>query len=386
MGIHGLTKLLSEKAPQCMKEDQLKNYFGRTIAIDASMSIYQFLIAMKGVYEGGGTELQDDEGNITSHLQGLFSRATRLIAEGLKPVYVFDGKPPELKRKEIEERKAKAEEARKALEVAQEEGDEEAMEKLGKRTVRVSREQTEECKKLLRLMGLPVVEAATEAEAQCAELVRAGKAWAVGTEDMDALTFGAKVLLRHLNFSEAKKAPILEFHHTAVLEGLGMTKEEFVDLCILLGCDYSPRIPGIGPKRAFDAIKQHKTIEEVLVHLDEKSKARIPENFRHEEARKFFLAPEVHPAEQIQVDFKDPDAEGLIAFLCDEKKFNRQRVENAIEKLRKARVKKEQQRLDGFFTVTAKLGGVKRKDDGASKQQGSGKIQKGAGGKKAVRR
>eukprot|EP01062_Namystynia_karyoxenos_P069567 TRINITY_DN65044_c0_g1_i1.p2 TRINITY_DN65044_c0_g1~~TRINITY_DN65044_c0_g1_i1.p2 ORF type:complete len:387 (+),score=180.79 TRINITY_DN65044_c0_g1_i1:84-1244(+) len=386
MGIHGLTKLLTEKAPQCFKEDQMKNYFGRTIAIDASMSIYQFLIAMKGVYEGAGTELQDEDGNVTSHLQGLFTRTLRMISEGLKPIYVFDGKPPEMKRKELEERRQKAEEARAALAAAEEQGDEEQIEKMGKRTVRVTKEQNEECKRLLRLMGLPVVDAATEAEAQCAELVRAGKAWAVGTEDMDALTFGAKVLLRHLNFSEAKKAPILEFHHDAVLEGLGMTRAQFVDLCILLGCDYCPRIPGVGPKKAYDGIKQYGTIEKFVESLN-REKYKVPEHLPYEEVRKLFQEPEVFPSEEVAIEFRDPDAEGLIQFLCDEKKFSRSRVEAGIEKLRKARQQKEQKRLDQFFSIAPKLGAPKRKaDDKGKPLQGSGKIQKGAGGKKAVKR
>ena len=268
MGIQGLTKLLHEKAPGCIKEAEIKSFFGRTIAVDASMSIYQFLIAMKMASEAGVVELSDESGQVTSHLQGLWSRTLRMLSEGMKPVYVFDGAPPEMKRKELEERKAKAQAAREELKRAEEEGDAEAIEKMSKRTVRVTKEQTEECKKLLRLMGLPVVDAKTEAEAQCAEIVRAGKAWAVGTEDMDALTFGAKVLLRHLSYSEAKKQPILEFHLKAVLESLDMTKDQFIDMCILLGCDYCGRIPGIGPVKAFDGIRKHKTIEEFIKNLD----------------------------------------------------------------------------------------------------------------------
>ena len=267
MGIQGLTKLLRDKAPGCIKETEIKVYFGRTIAVDASTSIYQFVIAMKMASESGVTELATD-GEVTSHLQGMWSRTLRMIHEGLKPIYVFDGAAPEAKQKELESRKAKAAEATSDLKKAIEEGDAAQIEKMSKRTVRVSREQTADCRKLLKLMGVPSVDAKTEAEAQCAELVAKKKAWAVGTEDMDALTFGAKVLLRHMSYSEAKKKPILEFHLDAVLQALDFTMEQFVDMCILLGCDYCPRIHGIGPVKAFEAIKKHKTIETFLSNLD----------------------------------------------------------------------------------------------------------------------
>ena len=74
--------------------------------------------------------------------------------------------------------------------------------------------------------------------------------YAVGTEDMDALTFGTTVLLRHLTFSEARKMPIKEFHLDKVLEGMELSMDQFVDLCILLGCDYCEKIRGMGPKSA----------------------------------------------------------------------------------------------------------------------------------------
>lgn len=147
-----------------------------------------------------------------SHIMGMWSRTLRLIAYGIKPVYVFDGRAPELKGGELKKRSAKKKEAAQELEQATEIGDQEAMRKLEKRTIHVTPKHNEECKKLLRLMGIPVVEAPTEAEAQCAALCKAGKVFATGTEDMDALTFSTPVLLRHLNYSEAQKKPIVEIH------------------------------------------------------------------------------------------------------------------------------------------------------------------------------
>eukprot|EP01064_Diplonema_japonicum_P009249 TRINITY_DN1670_c1_g2_i1.p1 TRINITY_DN1670_c1_g2~~TRINITY_DN1670_c1_g2_i1.p1 ORF type:complete len:390 (+),score=100.59 TRINITY_DN1670_c1_g2_i1:69-1238(+) len=389
MGIQGLTKLLTDKAPGCIKETEIKSYFGRTIAIDASMSIYQFLIAMKMASESGVSELSNAEGMVTSHLQGMWSRTIRMLSEGMKPVYVFDGAPPEMKRKELDERKAKAAEAQAELKRAVTEGDAELIEKMSKRTVRVSKEQTAECKKLLTLMGIPCIEALTEAEAQCAELVRFNKAWAVGTEDMDALTFGAKVLLRHLSYSEAKKQPILEFHIQAVLESLEMDQDQFIDMCILLGCDYCPRIPGIGPVRALQGIRKFKTIEAFIESLDAE-KHPLPVPYPFAEARKLFKDPEVHPGKDLQVVFSNPDEEGLLKFMVEEKKFNKERILSGIAKLKKARQAKEQTRLDMFFKVTPANTAAKNKrklEEAKLKNKSSGaKLQKGKGGKKAVKR
>jgi flap endonuclease-1 len=114
------------------------------------------------------------------------------------------------------------------------------------------------------MKGIPWVNAPCEAEAQAAALAKAGKVYGVGSEDMDTITFASPVLLRHLTFSEAKKAPIQEFYHEKVLQGLGLTQDEFIDLCILLGCDYCDSIRGIGPHKAYALIKEHGSIEKVL--------------------------------------------------------------------------------------------------------------------------
>jgi len=106
MGIQGLTKLIADHAPDAIKEDDIKNYFGRLMAIDASMSLYQFMIAVRPD-ELGQYTLTNDVGETTSHLQGMFYRTIRMLCNGIKPVYVFDGKPPELKAGEIARRKQK---------------------------------------------------------------------------------------------------------------------------------------------------------------------------------------------------------------------------------------------------------------------------------------
>lgn len=388
MGILGLSKLLFQECPSAIREEEMKNYFGRRIAIDATMSIYQFVIAMKGFSEGQGLELMNEAGEVTSHLNGLFSRTLRMMDEGLKPIYVFDGAPPEMKRAELEERRHKAEEAQVQFAKAKEEGDDDMMEKMSKRTVRVSRDQIEECKKLLTLMGIPVVQAAGEAEAQCAELVRGGKAWAVATEDMDALTFGSKILIRHLNFSDAKKRPIAEYHLDSILAQTGLTMDQFIDLGILLGCDYVPKIPGIGPQRAWEGIKAHKNIEGIIANLDT-TKHPIPADFDYVAARKLFVAPDVVPAGEVVIEFKEPDAEGLLKYLVEEKLFSKERVEKGIQRLRAALAKKVQGRLDQFFKVVPKAIPAKTaRDEKKDNDMPAGKMRKTGvnGAKKAVKK
>lgn len=373
MGILGLSKLLGDYAPSAMKENEFKNYFGRKVAVDASMCIYQFLIAVRQ----DGSNLMNEDGETTSHLMGMFYRTIRMVENGIKPVYVFDGKPPDMKSGELAKRKERREEAQKQLEKAEEAGDEENIEKFNRRLVKVSKQHNEECKELLKYMGIPFINAPGEAEAQCAALVKAGKVYATGTEDMDALTFGTTVLLRNLTVAEARKLPIKEYYYNRVLEELGLTKDEFIDLCILLGCDYCDSIRGIGPRRAIDLIKQHKTIDEILKHLDSK-KYTVPEDWMYKEARRLFQEPEVADPEELELKWSEPDEEGLIDFMVTQKNFSEDRIRNGMKKLQKAKQGTTQGRLDSFFSVVS-TSSTKRK---LEEQKGSAKKKAKGGGYK----
>lgn len=357
MGIQGLAKLIADVAPGAIKENDIKSYFGRKVAVDASMCIYQFLIAVRQ----DGNMLQNEEGETTSHLMGMFYRTIRMVEHGIKPVYVFDGKPPQLKSGELAKRSERRAEAEKLLEAAQEAGEVENIEKFNKRLVKVTKQHNDECKKLLSLMGIPYVDAPCEAEATCAALVKAGKVYAVATEDMDALTFGTPLLLRHLTASEAKKLPIQEFHLTRALEDIGISQEQFIDLCILLGSDYCETIRGIGPKRAIELVRQHKTIEEIMDNIDLK-KYPVPENWLHKEARQLFLEPEVVDVNGVELKWIDPDEEALVAYMCGEKQFSEDRIRNGAKKLTKNRHGSTQGRLDDFFKVTGSISSSKRKE------------------------
>ena len=222
MGIKHLFQIIKDEAPDAIKEGDIKNQFGRKVAIDASMSIYSFMIAVRS----DGQQLMNEDGATTSHIMGMFYRTLRMIENGIKPLYVFDGAPPKLKSGELARRFQRKTEAKESLEEAKETGTAEDVEKFSRRTVRVTREHNEECQRLLKLMGVPYIIAPTEAEAQCAVLARAGKVYAAASEDMDTLCFETPILLRHLTFSEQRKEPIQEVHLDRVMDGLGMDRKQ----------------------------------------------------------------------------------------------------------------------------------------------------------------
>lgn len=374
MGIKGLAKIIGEKAEGAVKEQKVENYFGRKIAIDASMTLYQFLIAIR--HDGPGGQLTDEFGEPTAHLNGLFYRNIRLLENGIKPVYVFDGKPPEMKGHELKKRtqaKAKAAEDLKAAQLAD---DKEAVAKFEKRMTRVSKKQNAEAIKLLKLMGIPVVEAPGEAEAQCAELNKGGLVYATATEDMDALTFGTPRMVRRLTASQAhqKQMPIHEFNLEQVLDGLGFTMEKFIDFCILCGCDYTSTIRGVGPKKALQFLLENNNIESVVKALDGQKRFTVPDDFMYSQARKLFITPDVTPAKEIgALKWTDPDRDGIIEYMVNEKGFNMERIVKGIDRLKKSKKAGSQKRLDSFFSVSKK---VKRKNPSKTKGGPNKKFKK----------
>jgi len=294
--------------------------------------------------------LTNEVGETTSHLQGLFYRTIKMLSHGLKPVFVFDGKPPDLKAAELERRRKRREESQNDKEKAINEGDLELLKKLNKRTVRVTPEMNADAKRLLKLLGIPIVEAPYEAEAQCAALCMASKVYAVASEDMDSLTLGTPLLIRNLTYSEVRKAPLMEISIDKVLTGLNLTMDQFIDLCILLGCDYTSKIKGIGPVRALEFIRKYGTIEKILKSID-KTRYIVPESFPYEEIRAYFKNPGVTPVEDINLNFTDPNEEELVEFLCNQKGFKEERVRAGVAKVRAAKQKGTQTRITNFFQV-----------------------------------
>ena len=329
------------------------------------MSLYSFLVAVRS----DGQQLMSDTGETTSHLMGLFYRTLRMVDNGIKPLYVFDGAPPKLKSGELAKRFQRKSEAQESHEEMKEIGTAEDVEKFSRRTVRVTREHNAEAQRLLKLMGVPYIIAPTEAEAQCAVLAQAGKVYAAASEDMDTLTFNAPVLLRKLTFAEQRKEPIQEIHLDRVLEGLEMDREQFIDLCILLGCDYVDPLKGVGPKVALNLIREHKTLENVVAHIKKGEKFTIPEDWPYQEARLLFLEPDVRHADDPECDFKweSPDIDGLVKYLVEEKGFSEDRVRSGAARLQKNMKSSQQSRLEGFFKPKEKTdeekASLKRKNE-----------------------
>ncbi|ODQ68519.1 flap endonuclease 1 [Nadsonia fulvescens var. elongata DSM 6958] len=369
MGIKGLNKLISDNASLAIRQSEMKNFFGRKVAIDASMSLYQFLIAVR---QQDGGQLTNENGDTTSHLMGMFYRTLRMVDNGIKPLYVFDGKPPVMKGGELAKRLERRETAEKAIAELKETGTVEEISKFERRTVRVTKEQNEDAKKLLKLMGIPYVEAPCEAEAQCAALAKAGKVYAAASEDMDTLCYKTPFLLRHLTFSEARKMPISEISYDKIIEGLELTHAQFIDLCILMGCDYCDTIRGVGPVTAYKLIKEHETLENIVqaIERDPKSKYQVPENWPYKEARLLFLEPEVADPDTLDIKWQEPDIEGLVEYLVKDNGFAEDRIRAGAERLKKQTKTATQGRLDGFFKVLPKtpeqLAAAKRKNTKAT--------------------
>ncbi|MGB9705202.1 MAG: flap endonuclease-1 [Pyrobaculum sp.] len=346
MGVVELGKLIGKEV---RREVKLENLAGRCVSLDAYNALYQFLASIR---QPDGTPLMDREGRITSHLSGLFYRTINLLESGIKPVYVFDGKPPEFKLAEIESRRKTREKAMEEVVKALKEGRREDVIKYAKRAVFITSEMVEESRKLLSYMGVPWVQAPSEGEAQAAYMVVKGHCWAVGSQDYDALLFGSPRLVRNLAVSPKRRvgeevvelAPeIIELD--AVLKALRLkNREQLIDLAILLGTDYNPDgVPGIGPQKALRLIWEFGSLEKMLDTV--LKGVHFPVNPL--EIKRFFLQPPV--TDEYTTEVKTPDEERLRDFLVREHDFSEERVEKALERLRKARGKLRTSSLDSFF-------------------------------------
>jgi flap endonuclease-1 len=319
------------------------------------MAMYQFLISTQQIKGGFSiADLRDAEGNLTGHLLGLYNRSIMLMENGIRPCWVFDGKPPDAKIFVLRKRKERKENAEREKSEAKDEGDMEAALKFANQTVKIDKKMTDDAKKLIKLLGLPVIEAPSEAEATCAILAKNKLVDCAATEDMDTLCFGCPILIRDLSNKEAN---ITEIKLEEVLKGLDINMEQFIDLCILCGCDYCPRIDNVGSIKAYNLIKEHETIENVIKYADmynkdESHKKKLTynkEEFTYDEARKLFKEPEVIETKDLKIEWGKPDVEGLKEFLVKEKNFSEGRIENAMKRLANAKSKANQSRLDNFF-------------------------------------
>ena len=311
--------------PFLMKRS-LSSFKNQTLVVDAHNAIYQFLSSIR---QRDGTPLMDSKGRITSHLSGILYRNANIIENGARVIYVFDGRPPEQKHRTLDERSSKKRKAEVAWSEALEKGDFERARSKAAQSTRLTRDMVEDSKDLLRALGIPIVQASTEGEAQAAFMVQKGAGSACISQDYDSLLFGSSRLARNIAVSGKRKLPgrneyinvspeTLEL--TDLLKGIGISREQLIDLAIIVGTDFNEGVHGYGPKKALAAVRGGK--KEVLEGID---------NYR--EIRNIFLNPEV--TEDYDIEFEVPDGDRVIELLCDEHDFSEERVKKALEKFRK---------------------------------------------------
>jgi flap endonuclease-1 len=307
---------------------------GKTLAVDGHGELYQFLALIR---LRDGTPLQDSRGRITSHLNGLFYRVTRLIAEhGVRLVFVFDGKPPALKAREVAKRRAVRERYQQEFAAAVARGDHAEAYSKATMTSRLTREMVDEARELLRLLGVPALTAPSEGEAQAAHMAASSdQVWAAAGKDYDALLFGAPRLVRFLTISGKEFLPrqgtfrpiqpeTIEL--ARLLDALQIDRQGLVDLALLVGTDFNDGIRGIGPKKALKLVQTFGRIERMPADTRE----ALGDPAVVDEVRRIYLAPDV--TDQFEVGSREPDVDGIVRFLCEEREFSRERVAAAMER------------------------------------------------------
>ena len=319
-------------SPESIKFEQLEN---KIVALDAANIIYQFLSSIRQV---DGTLLMDQNGNITSHFSGILYRTSSLIEKGIKPIYIFDGTSDVLKKGTQDKRREVKEESQKKMEEALEEGRIEDARKYAVRTSRMSPKIIDGSKKLLELMGVPYIQADGEGEAQASYMVEKGDAWCVGSQDYDCILFGAPRMVRNLTVTGGK-ANLEMIDLKKVLEKLEISREQLVDVAILVGTDFNRGVKGIGAKTGLKLIKEHGNILNVIKKLD------IQLEVEPEILRNIFLKHDV--VSDYQLKWKSPNIEGVVAFLCGEHDFSEPRVLSALDKFKK--IDNKQKSLTDWF-------------------------------------
>jgi flap endonuclease-1 len=325
----------------------LEAFSTKIIAIDAYNAIYQFLASIRGP---DGLQLTDADGRITSHLSGLLYRNVNFLSLGIKPVYVFDGKPPSLKTAEIERRKQIKKDATVKYEKAISEGNMEDARKYAQQTTSMKDGMVKESKEFLTYFGIPYIEAPSEGEATAAHLTNTGQAYASASQDYDSILCGAKKLVRNFTSSGRRKIPnrntyievlpeIIETQKT--LDAIKMTQEELIDVGILIGTDFNPNgFERIGPKTAMKLIRQHKRLEDIPQIQEQLEKIDF------QQIREIFLHPKV--ADVDEIIFNEVDYEGITNYLVKERSFSNDRIQSTLNRLKKA-LEKKSQNLDQWF-------------------------------------
>ena len=340
MGLDLKSLLIREKT-------NLESFANKIVAIDAYNAIYQFLAIIRGPE---GLHLTDTKGRVTSHITGLFYRNINFLSLGIKPIYVFDGKPPSLKSAEIEHRKQIKKDATVKYERAVSAGKMEDARKYAQQTTSMKDGMVEDSKHLLELFGIPYIQAPSEGEATAALLTTTGHADIAASQDFDSILFGAKKLVRNFTNSGRRKLPnrnsyieiepeIIDYRKN--LDALGITREQLIDVGILIGTDFNPDgFERIGPKTAIKMIKENGKLEDVR---------QIQEQLQeidYNAIRKICLEPETASVDKI--DFGEVNYDAITNYLSDERDFSRDRVNSSLNRLKKS-LEKKSQTLEKWF-------------------------------------
>ena len=332
------------------KNIELKDLAGKIVLLDASLVMYQFLSTIR---QRDGTPLKDSSGNITSHLVGIFSRSTKLMQYGIKIAFVFDGKSPELKKKEQKRRAELKAQATIKYEKAVQEKDVENMAKFAKRTSRLTSEMVVEAKELIEALGLPIIQAPSEAEAQASYMVAKGDGYAVGTQDADSFMFGAAKVIKNLTISGKRRKPGKVAYVTvkpelielgAALNEMGIDREQLIALGMLIGTDFNiGGIKGIGPKNGLKLVKKFGKDFDALFE-----EVKWSEFFDTEWTEVYYTIKKMPVTDDYTLEWKDVSKDKLFEILREKHDFSEERILSTVEKLQKNK-NKQQHSLNKWF-------------------------------------
>ncbi len=332
----------------------LNSLAGKVVAVDAFNIIYQFLSSIR---QEDGTPLMDFKGNVTAHLSGLFYRNAKLLEAGLRPVYVFDGKPNPLKGRVQSQRSEVKKRAEEKWKEALETGKYEEAKRFAQATSRLTGEMVEESKALLAAMGIPSIQAPSDGEAQAAAMAAHGLAYATASQDYDALMFGSPILVKNLSITGRRKVPrqdrfiIVEPEQIELketLDSLGIDRGGLIFLGILLGTDFNEGVKGVGPKTALKIVKEHRTKDAILAYL--KKKYEYDFEVDVDEVFSLFLDPPYEPPKEGQLRWKPVDRDGILKMLVGQHDFSADRVEKSIDDLLKiTKERSAQSKLEQWF-------------------------------------
>lgn len=317
---------------------------GKKVGIDSYNMLYQFLASIRGP---DGMPLADTHGNVTSHLTGLFYRTINLVDLGIRPVYVFDGKPSKLKAETLRKRKEiRTDAAEKSAEALQG-GNLADAQKFGSRALKLTPEMTSEAKELLSLMGIPVVEAPQEGEAQASVMVSRGQLFGAVSQDFDCLLFGATHLFRNIGITGKRKVAGKNFYIEVkpqhielegVLSKLNLTRQKLIWLGILVGTDFNEKFPKIGPKTALKLVHENDSFEKII------EQTKHEPEFDYKEIEELFTHPISTEVPLKQLEASSPQREKVIEFLVEKHDFSKDRVTSTIDSFMKKKEEAEKQR------------------------------------------